>query len=82
MKRLTTRKIVEVRDETPVREAIRHVVVANIELRVVEALLARRRAAKAITAGYLADKAPRVPGWTQVSRLGLDGWTADLLVAE
>ena len=30
VKRLTTRKIVEVRDETPVREAIRHVVVANI----------------------------------------------------
>ena len=30
VKRLTTRKIVEVRDEAPVRAAIRHVVVANI----------------------------------------------------
>ncbi len=30
VKRLTTRKIVEVRDEVPVRAAIRHVVVANI----------------------------------------------------
>jgi hypothetical protein len=30
VKRLTTRKIVEVRDEAPVRAAIHHVVVANI----------------------------------------------------
>ena len=30
VKRLTTRKIVEVRDEAPVRAAIRHVVIANI----------------------------------------------------
>ena len=30
VKRLTTRKIVDVRDEAPVRAAIRHVVVANI----------------------------------------------------
>jgi uncharacterized protein len=30
VKRLTTRKIVEVKDEAPVREVIRHVVVANI----------------------------------------------------
>ena len=30
VKRLTTRKIVEVKDEAPVREAIRDVVIANI----------------------------------------------------
>ena len=30
VKRLTTRKIVDVSDEAPVRAAIRHVVVANI----------------------------------------------------
>ena len=30
VKRLTTRKIVEVRDEAPVRAAIRHVVIENI----------------------------------------------------
>ena len=30
VKRLTTRKIVELKDEAPVREVIRHVVVANI----------------------------------------------------
>jgi hypothetical protein len=30
VKRLTTRKIVEVRDEAPMRAAIRHVVVENI----------------------------------------------------
>ena len=30
VKRHTTRKIVEVKDEAPVREVIRHVVVANI----------------------------------------------------
>ena len=30
VKRLTTRKIVEIRDEGPVRAAIRHVVIENI----------------------------------------------------
>ncbi len=53
--------------------------VANIELRAVESLLARRPAARAITSGYLADETPQVSGWEQVSRVELDGWAADLL---
>jgi ribosomal protein L11 methyltransferase len=58
------------------------VVVANIELRVGAALLERRPAATAIVSGYLSDDLPRVPGWTRVSRAELDGWAADVLVAE
>lgn len=57
------------------------IVVANIELRAVESLLARRPAARAVTSGYLARDAPRVEGWEHVSRLELDGWAADMLVA-
>jgi ribosomal protein L11 methyltransferase len=56
-------------------------VVANIELRAVEALLARRPAVRAVTSGYLTRDVPRVEGWDQVSRLELEGWCADLLVA-
>jgi len=53
--------------------------VANIELRVVEALLARRPAPRAITSGYLAHERPQVARWTPVARVELDGWSADLL---
>jgi ribosomal protein L11 methyltransferase len=56
-------------------------VVANIELRAVEALLERRPAAQAITSGYLARDLPKAEGWERVSRLELEGWAADLLVA-
>ncbi len=56
-------------------------VVANIELRAVETLLGAHPAPRAITSGYLASDAPRVDGWRQVSRLELEGWAADLLVA-
>ena len=56
------------------------VLVANIELDVVEALLARRPAATAITSGYLAHETPRLPGWEHVSRVELDGWAADVSV--
>lgn len=56
-------------------------VVANIELRAVEALLGRRPAARAVTSGYLAREAPQVEGWEPGSRIALDGWAADLLVA-
>ena len=55
-------------------------VVANIDLAVVEALLARRPAATAITSGYLASDLPASEGWQRVRRLELDGWAADLLV--
>ena len=53
--------------------------VANIELRTAEALLARRPAVRAVTSGYLAGEVPRVSGWESVSRIELDGWAADLL---
>ncbi len=53
--------------------------VANIELRTVEALLARRPALRAVTSGYLAHEQPRVQGWEQETRLELEGWAADLL---
>jgi ribosomal protein L11 methyltransferase len=56
-------------------------VVANIELRAVEALLERRPAVTAITSGYLAHESPAIAGWKPVRRLELDGWAADVLVA-
>jgi ribosomal protein L11 methyltransferase len=58
------------------------VVVANIELAVVEALLRRRSAPTAITSGYLSREAPCTTGWVRVSRLELEGWAADVLVAK
>jgi ribosomal protein L11 methyltransferase len=58
------------------------VVVANIELRAVEALLARRPAATAVTSGYLADEAASAAGWERGDRLELEGWAAEVLVAK
>lgn len=58
------------------------VVVANIELRAVEALLGRHGAATAITSGYLASESPSADGWEQEDRFELDGWAADVLVAK
>jgi ribosomal protein L11 methyltransferase len=55
-------------------------VVANIELRAVEALLERRPAVRAVTSGYLVRDVPTVEGWEWVTRLELEGWAADLLV--
>ncbi|HEX4745713.1 MAG TPA: 50S ribosomal protein L11 methyltransferase [Gaiellaceae bacterium] len=57
-------------------------VVANIELAVVERLLARRPARVAVTSGYLASERPGAPGWEPADRLEVDGWAADVLVAE
>jgi ribosomal protein L11 methyltransferase len=65
------------RDELPAVD----LVVANIELRAVEELLARRAAARAITSGYLASERLRAPDWRTVDRLELDGWAADALEA-
>lgn len=57
-------------------------VVANIELRVVERLLARQRGARVfVTSGYLAHETPAAPGWDRTGRLELDGWAADVLRA-
>jgi ribosomal protein L11 methyltransferase len=63
------------RDELPVTD----LAVANIELGVVEQLLARLHAEVAVTSGYLASQAPRAEGWTTVERFELEGWAADVL---
>ncbi len=55
------------------------VVVANIELAVVEQLLPRTSARVAVTSGYLAAETPRAQGWSVVERLELEGWAADVL---
>jgi ribosomal protein L11 methyltransferase len=57
-----------------------NIVVANIELAVVEALLARRPAETVITSGYLAGERPRVDGWEFLRDLELEGWAAHVLV--
>jgi ribosomal protein L11 methyltransferase len=53
--------------------------VANIELRAVETLLARWGGGRAIVSGYLAHEGPSVVGWARVHRHELDGWAADSL---
>jgi ribosomal protein L11 methyltransferase len=62
-------------DEIPATE----LVVANIELSVVETLLQRVPARVAVTSGYYATEAPSAKGWTPVERLELEGWAADVL---
>jgi len=64
------------RDELPPTD----VLVANIELGVVEALLGRVPARVAVTSGYLAHEAPAAAGWERAARLELDGWAADVLI--
>ncbi len=54
------------------------VVVANIELSVVESLLARVVARRVVTSGYLAAETPSTPGWEHVERLVLNDWAADV----
>jgi ribosomal protein L11 methyltransferase len=55
------------------------VVVANVELAVVERLLPRGPAPVAVTSGYLASDTPRIDGWHMLERLELEGWAADVL---
>lgn len=69
------RRLDVLRDELP--EA--GLLVANIELGVVEALLPRCRARRAITSGYLAHERVRAAGWSALRALELEGWTAELL---
>ena len=57
------------------------VLVANIELRVVEALLGRVQAVVAVTSGYLEADLPVAAGWTHMQRFELDGWAVDTWVA-
>lgn len=65
------------RDELPSTD----VVVANIELRVVEALLARVDVRVAVTSGYLASETPSAAGWQRLDRVEIEGWAADVLAA-
>jgi ribosomal protein L11 methyltransferase len=66
------------RDELPASD----VVVANIELTVVEQLLDRVSARVAVTSGYLAGDRLDAPAWTHLERVELDGWAADVLRAK
>ena len=72
---IDVRRLDVLRDPLPEAD----VVVANIELAVVEALLARASARVAITSGYLARESPRAERWMRGRRLELDGWAADVL---
>jgi SAM-dependent methyltransferase len=56
------------------------VMVANIELAVVDALLARRAARTIVTSGYLAGETPHGDGWEIVRDLEVEGWAAHVLV--
>jgi ribosomal protein L11 methyltransferase len=62
-------------DELPAAE----LVISNVALDVVEALLARVPAGRAITSGYLERDELRVTGWRTVERRTDGGWAADLL---
>jgi len=62
------------RDELPAVD----VVVANIELGIVERFLERATARVAITSGYLQAETPKASRWTQLDRLELEGWAADV----
>jgi ribosomal protein L11 methyltransferase len=63
-----------VSDELPLVD----VVVANIELGVVESLLVRCPARTAVTSGYFASDTPSMRRWEQLERLELEGWAADV----
>lgn len=64
-------------DELPPAE----LVVANVELAVVEALLRRAVASTVVTSGYLDHETPAAPGWQRIARLEVEGWAADVVVA-
>jgi ribosomal protein L11 methyltransferase len=58
------------------------VLVANIELSIVERLLERTASSVAVTSGYLQSETPTEGGWTRIDRVELDGWAADALRAK
>jgi ribosomal protein L11 methyltransferase len=62
-------------DELPATD----VVVANVQLDVVERLLSRLKAPLVVTSGYLDRDRPEVAGWEPVGRREGDGWAADVL---
>ena len=53
------------------------VVLANIDLSVVERVGARLETSSLVTSGYLARDRPDLPGWRQVERRTAGGWAAD-----
>lgn len=58
------------------------VLVANIELAIVERLLERVASSIVVTSGYLQSETPSERGWTRIDRVELDGWAADVLRAK
>ena len=64
------------RDELPITD----VVVANIELAVVEQLLRRVAAHVVVTSGYLDSEQPQAEGWICAEQQALEGWAADVFV--
>ena len=65
-------------DELPRAE----VLVANIELAIVERVLERCSSPVAVSSGYLDSEVPTTVGWSAADRLELDGWAADVLYAK
>jgi len=55
------------------------VAVANVSLDVVNALLSRLNARRAVMSGYLERDEPELGSYRRVARRTLDGWAADLL---
>jgi ribosomal protein L11 methyltransferase len=53
------------------------VVLANIQLDMVERVVPRVRARTVITSGYLDRDRPALDGWQHVDRREVDGWAAD-----
>ncbi|MGH3135319.1 MAG: 50S ribosomal protein L11 methyltransferase [Gaiellaceae bacterium] len=76
---------IEVREADVMRDDLRpvDVLVANIELAVVEVLLARRPALARtiVTSGYLAGERPQAKRWAIVRGVELDGWAAQVWFA-
>jgi ribosomal protein L11 methyltransferase len=55
---------------------------ANLELRLLERLVACTLPPRLIASGFLAGDSPRLRGWRLVGRRELDGWAAEVRVAE
>jgi ribosomal protein L11 methyltransferase len=58
------------------------VALANVALDVVERLLERLPAQRAVTSGYLDRDRPNVDGWTHIDRAAAEGWAADVFARE
>jgi ribosomal protein L11 methyltransferase len=54
------------------------VLVANIDVAVVERLLERAQSRTAVTSGYFTSDRPRSTRWESVDRVEVEGWAADV----